>query len=341
MHDFFVLDGARHIRLDVERLAARAEAFDVEPHPRLQPFPKIDRAIAEALARPVGAAPLRELARGARRVVVAIPDGTRPCPTFLLLPAVLDELNAAGVDDAQIHVLVACGVHRVTTAEEKATLAGQAASSRVAVADAQGLRQVNVFLNQTRHRAPVFMNLGLARADLVVALGIVEPHLYAGFSGGAKTVAIGCAGARTIAWTHDPRFLDQPGVELGRLAGNPFQETVREIAGRTALRFALDAVVDERGHAAARGPRRPAAGHAQRARGPPPPPGCAPWRSPTTSSSPACRPPSTRVSIRRRARPPTWRSVSGRRSPTMASYSSVPTSRRESATAPARPTSAR
>jgi hypothetical protein len=130
------------------------------------------------------------------------------------------------------------------------------------MADAQGLRQTNVFLNQTRSRAPAFTHLQLARADLVVAVGVVEPHLYAGFSGGAKTVAIGCAGARTIAWTHDPRFLDRPGIELGRLEGNPFQEVVRELAALTSLRFALDAVVDEQGHAVALAAGGPAAAQA-------------------------------------------------------------------------------
>ena len=254
-----MLDGPRHVGLDVERLAAHAATLDVEPPAHLPPLPRIHDAVADALAHPVGSPRLADLARGAGRVVIAIPDASRPCPTFLLLPALLDELNAAGVTDDRVRVLVACGLHRTTTAEEKALLAGRAASSRVTVADAQGLRQTNVFLNQTRSRAPAFMNLQLARADLVVAVGVVEPHLYAGFSGGAKTVAIGCAGARTIAWTHDPRFLDRPGVELGRLEGNPFQEVVRELAAMTSLRFALDAVVDEQGHAVALAAGGPAA----------------------------------------------------------------------------------
>ncbi len=267
MADAWVLNGPRRIALDAERLAARAATLDVEPAPHLTQLPEIHAAIADALAHPVDSPRLRELARGARRVVIAIPDGSRPCPTFLLLPALLDELNAAGVTDDQVQVMVACGVHRATTTEEKAALAGGAASSRVTVTDAQGLRQVNVFLNQTRHRAPAFMNLQLARADLVVAVGIVEPHLYAGFSGGAKTVAIGCAGARTIAWTHHPRFLDQPGVELGRLAGNPFQEAVRELAAMTSLRFAFDAVVDTQGHAVALAAGEPSAAQAELAGG--------------------------------------------------------------------------
>ena len=91
------------------------------------------------------------------------------------------------------------------------------------------------------------MNDAVARADLVVAVGIVEPHLYAGFSGGVKAVAIGCAGQETIAWTHHPVFLDQPAVRLCRLDGNPFQEALREIAAATRLRFALNVVLSDGG----------------------------------------------------------------------------------------------
>ena len=91
------------------------------------------------------------------------------------------------------------------------------------------------------------MNDEVARADLVIAVGIVEPHLYAGFSGGVKAVAVGCAGHETIAWTHHPAFLDQPAVRLCRLDGNPFQEALREIAGATALRFAINVVLGDGG----------------------------------------------------------------------------------------------
>jgi lactate racemase len=87
----------------------------------------------------------------------------------------------------------------------------------------------------------------VARADLVVTVGVVEPHLYAGFSGGVKGVAIGCAGQKTIAWTHYPAFISRPGVEVAGLRGNPFQETLREIAALTGLRFAVNCVMDHGG----------------------------------------------------------------------------------------------
>src|SRR5207244_12095579 len=83
-------------------------------------------------------------------------------------------------------------------------------------------------------------------ADLVVATGIVEPHQYAGYSGGRKTVAIGCCGEPVITATHGMRFLEDPGVRLARIDGNPFHETVREVARRAGLRFCLNVVTDDR-----------------------------------------------------------------------------------------------
>ena len=107
--------------------------------------------------------------------------------------------------------------------------------------------RTSVHLGTTSGGCPVCIDDTVARADLVVAVGIVEPHLYAGFSGGVKAVAIGCAGHETIAWTHHPVFLDQPAVRLCRLDGNPFQEALREIAAHTRLRFALNVVVNDGG----------------------------------------------------------------------------------------------
>jgi len=241
----WVFSGNRRLVLDPSALGKRVSALDFVPPPRQQPLPNLTAALRDALHVPVGSPPLRELARRAQRVVVAVPDASRPCPTPRLLPAVLAELSAAGVALRDVQVLIACGVHSTTSADEKAALVGQDVWGRVRVLDAQGLTQANAFLGQTRQRAPAFVNLSVALADLVIAIGTVEPHLYAGFSGGAKTVAIGCAGGQTIAWTHSPIFLEQPGVEIGRLAGNPFQEAVRSIAAKTKLRFALDVVVNE------------------------------------------------------------------------------------------------
>lgn len=230
-------------RLDVPR----ADAF--EPPARLTPVGDLDLAVERALAGPVAAPRLRELASGAATVAVAIPDASRPCPSAVILPHVLEELGRAGVADGGISVHIGCGLHATTTPEERAGLAGAGTAARVAVVDAQGIETECADLGTTPAGIPARIVRRLAEADLAISVGVVEPHLYAGFSGGVKGVAIGCAGRDTIAATHHPRFISQTGVAVGELANNPFQRELREIAARTPLRWAVNAVMGESGEA--------------------------------------------------------------------------------------------
>jgi len=227
----------------------RADAF--EPPARLPAATDLDLAVERALAAPVAAPRLRKLARGAATVAVTIPDASRPCPSPAILERLLDELREAGVPDDGMTVVVGCGLHRTTSAAEREALAGAHATRRVMIEDAQGLETPCVDLGLTSRGAPVRIARRVAEADLAVTVGVVEPHLYAGFSGGVKGVAIGCAGHETIAWTHHPAFVSEPGVVVGGLAGNPFHATLLEIAARTPLAWAVNAVMNERGEAAA------------------------------------------------------------------------------------------
>jgi len=235
----------------------RADAF--EPAARFAPAGDPELAVGRALAEPVAAPRLRQLARGAATVAVTIPDSSRPCPNPLILQSLLDELAYAGVPDAGVSVVVGCGLHATTTPEERAGLAGPAAAARVAVLDAQGIETDCADLGTTPAGVPVRIARRLADADLAISVGVVEPHLYAGFSGGVKGVAIGCAGRETIAATHHPRFISQAGVTVGELAGNPFQGELREIAARTPLRWAVNAVMTGRGEVGAIAAGDPAA----------------------------------------------------------------------------------
>jgi nickel-dependent lactate racemase len=239
----WVYCGERRLPVD------RADAF--EPPARLLAAEDLEHTVACGLAEPIGAPRLRRLARGAARVVVAVPDASRPCPTPAILSRLFAELRAGGVPLDGVAVAVGCGLHATTSDEEKRRLAGEEAVRRVEVYDAQGIESPVVDLGETRDGVPVHMERRVAGADLVVTVGVVEPHLYAGFSGGVKGVAIGCAGEQTIAWTHRPAFISAPGVELGRLKDNPFQEALQEIAARTTLRYAVNAVMNERGQATA------------------------------------------------------------------------------------------
>lgn len=241
----WVFSGSRHLPV------ADTDAF--EPPARLTPAEDPDWAVTCALAEPVASRPLGELAREAlagapdSEIVIAVPDASRACPTPLIVEHLLAELNAGGAPDDRVAVAVGCGLHARTSRAERRALLGGRVADRVEVFDAQGIEGPVADLGVTTRGAPILVHRRVAAAGLVVGVGVVEPHLYAGFSGGVKAVAIGCAGEPTIAWTHRPAFIGAAGVELGRLEGNPFQETLREIAARTSLGYAVNAVVDDQG----------------------------------------------------------------------------------------------
>jgi len=238
----WVFCGAR--RLDLER----ADHF--EPPARLTALDDFDRMLEAALAAPVAAPRLAELARGAATVALVVPDGSRPCPSGTVVHHLLGELRHASIPQEAVTVVVGCGLHAPTSAEEKRLLLSPAGAEPLRIVDAQGLESPLAALGVAACGAPVSVDRRVADADLVVTVGVVEPHLYAGFSGGVKGVAIGCAGAETIAWTHRPAFIARPGVELGALDGNPFASALDEIAAFTPLRFAVNVVTDEAGRPA-------------------------------------------------------------------------------------------
>src|SRR5438876_7871787 len=232
--------------------------FDVDVVESAPATPVGDLASAAraSLAAPLGSKPLRGLAADAKRAaggrapraVIAVTDLTRACPDDVLVPPLLDELNAGGIADGDITIIVAVGLHRETTAAEKTEKLGAGVTARVRVVDSNG-RDPAAWADLGSippYGVPGFTQKIVKDADLVIATGIVEPHQYAGYSGGRKTVAIGCCGEPVITATHGMRFLEDPGVRLAKIDGNPFHETVREIARRAGLLFCLNVVTDDR-----------------------------------------------------------------------------------------------
>lgn len=233
---------------------------DIVESQRMAPIPDVAARARDAVASPRGSRPLRDLARDAvaragvrqARAVIAVTDLTRGCPDGLLVPPLLAELNAGGIPDAQITVIVAVGLHRKTTSDEKREKLG-AVVDRVRVVDSEGrdpARWADLGAIPP-YGVPGFTQTIVKDADLVIATGTVEPHQYAGWSGGRKTVGIGCSGEPTITATHGMRFLEDAGVRLARIDGNPFHQTVSEIARRAGLRFCINVVTDDGGEVVA------------------------------------------------------------------------------------------
>lgn len=202
----------------------------------------------EAILKPIGSPPLADLASTARSVVIAVTDATRSCPDSLLLPPMLRQLHSAGIAPDQVTIIVAIGTHRPSTNQEKRAKLGDEIVDRYTVVDHDPWTPDNlVTVYEHESGIPFMINRLAAQCDLLIATGIVEPHQYAGFSGGGKTVAIGCANEAVIEYTHGAAMLDRPGTRLAKLAGNPFQEAVREVARRSGLAFVANVIKNTSG----------------------------------------------------------------------------------------------
>ena len=180
--------------------------------------------------------------RAAREVVIVFTDSTRECPDRELAGRVLDELKKHDFPEERVTFLCAIGMHRPSTHAEKVAKLGEEIVSRFKVIDHDPAGVVTV---GEIDGVPIETNpLLIAPGTLVVALGVVEPHQYAGYSGGSKTIVVGCGGPRTIGATHGPAFLDLPGTRLGSIESNPFQAFVRQAGALIGLTWVVNVVLD-------------------------------------------------------------------------------------------------
>jgi len=200
-------------------------------------------AVRRALALPIGSPPLRDLARPGMRVGVVFSDITRPAPNPLLLSAVLDVLDAA--PGLEIVLFNALGTHRPNTEAELRGMVGDAIFERRRIVQNDTFdssTQVRVGTTSKGHET--WLNAELMRCDLKVLTGFIEPHLFAGFSGGGKAIMPGMAGQRTVLGNHDAGMVGHPQAIWGVTRGNPVWEEVREVAGQAGRLFLLNVTLN-------------------------------------------------------------------------------------------------
>jgi nickel-dependent lactate racemase len=200
--------------------------------------------VVRALREPLGGTPLREIPQRGQTVAISICDGTRAQPRHVVIPAILDEIDGiVNLDD--VVILIATGTHRGNTPEELRAMLGEDVVDSVRIVNHDARDDASLaWVGRLGADVPVWLNREWLDADVRITTGFVEPHFFAGFSGGPKMVAPGLAALETVLTLHDAARIGHPEARWGVLDGNPVHDDVRAIAAATGTHFTLDVIVD-------------------------------------------------------------------------------------------------
>jgi nickel-dependent lactate racemase len=180
----------------------------------------------------------------ARSVAIAINDKTRPVPHGDLLPPLLNQLAGLGIPDHAITFFIAVGTHQPMSPDEFPAILPAEISKRYRVVSHDASAQEKLIrLGETSRGTPVWANRAYVRSDLKIVVGNIEPHQFAGFSGGVKTAAIGLSGFETINKNH--ALMIDPDSQMGKYKGNPARQDIEEIGGLIGIDLALNAVLNQ------------------------------------------------------------------------------------------------
>lgn len=218
---------------------SQLEEYEAEKSP--------EELLRQAMENPIGTSRLEELAKGKKKVVVLCSDHTRPVPSKLILPPMLEAIRR-GNPQAEITLLIATGCHRGTTRQELVNKLGaeMAEKEHILIHDcAAGEDIVDLGILPSGGRLRI--NKAAVEADLLVAEGFIEPHFFAGFSGGRKSVLPGIATRETVYANHCSQFIDDPHARAGILEGNPIHRDMVWAARKAGLAYIVNVVLGGKG----------------------------------------------------------------------------------------------
>lgn len=232
--------GSGHIDLDAQGASVLTSAVGT-----LKAAKSGGEIVREAMEQPIASPRLSELAKGKRNCVIIISDHTRPVPSRDIIPNMLSELRE-GSPNIDVTLLVATGFHRPTsTAELEAKLGREILTQcRVVVHDCRD-ENANVQIGVLPSGAPCVIDRLAAEAELLISEGFIEPHFFAGFSGGRKSVLPGVCDQVTVLGNHCSRFIDSPYARTGILDGNPIHADMVAAARMAKLAYIVNVVIDE------------------------------------------------------------------------------------------------
>jgi len=202
--------------------------------------------ILRSLNEPIGQKPLSALVKPASKVALVVDDVTRPSPSHIMVPPLVEELNCLAVRDEDITVIFACGTHRAVKPSEAKELLGEDIFNRVKTLSHDQNANDHVYVGTTKtHGTKVLVNKAFAEADFRILTGDIEMHYYAGFGGGRKSVLPGVAGSETIQHNHS--MVLHPKAKTGILEGNPIHEDMVEAARLAKADFIVNVVTNRKG----------------------------------------------------------------------------------------------
>jgi len=212
----------------------------------VQPLADETGAVVESLRNPLAGPPLRERMRAGQRVAIVISDITRPVPNQLLLEPVLAELAAAGIRDADVTIVNGTGLHRGNSDAELAEMLGSDIPQRYAIVQ-HDARDRSTLAEIGRSRGvPVELCRAYVDTDVRIVVGFVEPHLFAGYSGGPKGIMPGVAGADIVMSNHGAPNLAHPKATWCVMDGNPVQDEIRAVVDLLPPDFMLNVTLDSK-----------------------------------------------------------------------------------------------
>lgn len=199
-------------------------------------------SVREALANPIGSPRLGEIVRPGEKIAIITSDVSRPMPTWVAMPPLLEELFAAGMDPDDITLVFALGSHRHQTEEERQKLAGDYAYSKIKCVDSDP--EDCIHLGETSNGTPIDITRTVAEADRRICLGNIEYHYFAGYSGGIKAIMPGSSTPAAIQANHS--MMIDPDAHTGKLDGNPLRADLEEAAPLCPVDFLVNVVLNEK-----------------------------------------------------------------------------------------------
>ena len=210
--------------------------------------PELDEAalVLQALEHPIGTPRLSQLAQGKQKITIVTSDHTRAVPSRITLPLLLEEIRR-GNPQADITIFIATGLHRPTTEEEQRRMFGNKIVDQERIVINRAFQQEDfAFVSALPSGAELWVNKEVLNCDLLLCEGFIEPHFFAGFSGGRKSILPGSCNAATVNENHSYRAIASPFATAGILKGNPIHEDMVYAARKVNTQFILNVALNSR-----------------------------------------------------------------------------------------------